>query len=224
MVLTPLAIDRFTCPQHASKPRLLRKDKFSPKNGRTSKSRVQETEDLKAEILKVRKQSGLVASSASDDAIRKVNRIDNKIRRLETEVRCGERAKQMIVKKDTENDMLRKINKDLRGTITNLSKQLNSVMKDGSVKMSVPASDDLIEEVLSLKEYRHNAENKIRELEFQELDNLRTIDQLNDILEGLNSSFDDVTDALVVKSKDYFILEAELDQARKSSRGRSLYY
>jgi len=112
--------------------------------------------------------------------------------------------------------MLRNLNKDLRGTIISPSRKLNTVMKDlDSVKSKSDASHKLVNEVRHLKEYRHVAESKIEELAGQESGHVKMISKLNDELEELNSSYFDVTNALVVKSKDFFRLKAELDETKK---------
>jgi len=179
------------------------------------KAQAEETNHLKIELLRAREQK-VSAHSERDDALEKVAQIDNKMRNLETQLLDTREAKGIIMKKDVENDMLRNINKDLRGTIISLSKKLNNAMKDlDSAKNDTGVLNGLANEVRHLKEYRHVAENKIEQLTGQESGHMKMICKLNDELEELNSSYFDVTNALVVKSKDFFKLKAELDETKK---------
>jgi len=179
------------------------------------KSQMEETKYLTLSLSRAKEQTDLV-SLAKDNALRKVAQLENKIQEFETQLQVSKRANETIMKKDVENDMLRNINKDLRGTILSLSSKLDIVMKDlDSAKEGTVVSNELINEVRRLQEFRHIAENKIEDLEGQESGQAKIIDNLNDELEELNSSYFDVTNALVVKSKDYFMLKAKLDQKSK---------
>jgi len=179
------------------------------------RSQAEETKHLKAELSRAKEQKDL-ACSERNSALGKVSQFNSKMSNLEAQLLDDRRSKEIIMKKDVENDMLRNINKDLRGTIISLSRKLNTVMKDlDSVKSKSDASHKLVNEVRHLKEYRHVAESKIEELAGQESGHVKMISKLNDELEELNSSYFDVTNALVVKSKDFFRLKAELDETKK---------
>ena len=143
MVLTPSNIDHVSIKQQTSIPGMIQNKNTLLENRHTIKPRLQESEDLKVEILRLREQSGVVCL-ARDDVIQMVDRLHDKIRRLEIKARAGERAKKIIEKKNAENDILRRINRDLRGTITDLSKQMPSMKKTNDTPTNV--SDQLIQE------------------------------------------------------------------------------
>jgi len=138
---------------------------------------------------------------------------ENKRKNQEIQLQYTRQEATNMAAKNEENDMLRNINKDLRGAIISLSKKLNTVTKElDSAKVNSSATNEMAGQLRHLQSYQEVSLEIVRKMENEKAEYVRTIDKLNDEIEELNSSYFDVTNALVEKSKDYFTVKAELDK------------
>ena len=203
--------------QHGSRRIVNAMSAFNSKTpaGHAKLARFQhEVDELKSQVSRPVKNIDLV-STERDNALRKVARLEKKIIDLESKVQDSRRLKERIIKKDDENDLLRSINKDGRRTVISLTRKLNTVMKDlEEVRKNAPASDELVGEVKRLEQYSHIAEDKIQDLTSKNYAHSKMIDKLSAKLEYMSSSYRDIANALVVKSKDLCMLKGELNQRR----------